>query len=757
MGRAYVIKPVVPPARQSCLQEALGPEYIRLEARNDMANHTRASSFLPLLLGMVFAILLCQSPAYGLLDKDNQGRWNKPTESDAPDKEVPGFLVNLGPTGARAILTEKTFIVKYIFKGSPAADRLKIDDVILGVFGKPFSSHKFGGGPHGYEGPIMDMGLAIEKTEAKDGKLVLNVNRDSKTIEVKIDLEPIGAFSPTFPLLCKKSELLRARALKYLVDHPDSQRTMSHTRCAVALAMLASENPSQQAIGKSIALKWSGETPNSGTWTWHLSYQLITLSEYYLLSRDSSVLPAIKTAVSFLEKAQYSGRIMVWGPKGDKSLEKEDYAKVDALQQLYDGGFGHGPYTPGYSKPDGGYGPNGYGPMQITTLLAITGWQLAARCGVNPNPDSIKRAMDFHHRCVNAAGAVGYGGEFCLAFGIHDPAAYKRSTGGDNYVGRVGAAIITHRLSPEFPESAEYLSKFRHYFGQAYRSLPDGHGEPNLAIFWGLMGAEASGDDKVLRTMMDYHKAYFNMARCHDGSFVLLPGRDYADNGYYGNSRYHPTATMALVLGMSYPKLRIQGIEVGIPGVNPKALKGKMDAAYKAIVKKTYKAAYLNLIKPKPEDEETAKAMMAYVDTKWQAGIAELEAVEKSGDILSLANEAAKQRTMFKGIEGFDQKMKRFDEGLDKDPWRKEISLGKAYLSYLGVLKKYKSKTSAKGMEKFAQDNSTSIYAKWASAVLKEFRESGTISVSASGKPFDLMAPNPADTNPNATGANSAP
>jgi hypothetical protein len=138
--------------------------------------------------------------------------------------------------------------------------------------------------------------------------------------------------------------------------------------------------------------------------------------------------------------------------------------------------------------------------------------------------------------------------------------------------------------------------------------------------------------------------------------------------------------------------------------------------------------------------------MMTYIDSKWQGGIAELEAVEASGDIMSLANEAAKQRTMFKGIEGFDRKMKRFDDGLDKDPWRKEISTGKAYLSFLGALKKYKSQSSAKGMEKFAQENPTSIYGKWATAVVKEFAASGTISVSASGRPFDLATPNAAAT-----------
>ncbi len=698
-----------------------------------MANHTRASSFLPALLGMVFAILVCGSDAYAIKDKDNQGKWNK-SGGDAPDKEVPGFLVNLGPTGARAILTEKTFIVKYIFKDSPALGRLKLDDVIVGAFGKHFASHTFGGDPHGYEGPIMDLGLAIEKAEAKDGKLVLNVTRDSKAIEVKIDLEPIGAFSPTYPYQCKKSELLRAKALKYLVDHPDSQGGAAHTRCAVALALMSSDNPAQQALGKGMALKWSGQSPDAGTWTWDLSFQTMTLSEYYLLSRDSYVLPMIKTVVSYLQKAQYSGRILVWGPTGDKSLEKEDYAKVDALQQLYDGGFGHGPYVSGVGK-------NGYGPMQYTTIFAVTARQLAARCGVPIDADLLKRSMDFIHRCVNAAGAVGYGGEFCLAFGIHDPAAYKRSTGGDNYVGRVGAAIIAHKLSPEFPESAEYLPMFRSYFNHAYKSMPDGHADSNLGILWGIMGAAASEDPAVLRTVMDYHKAWFNMMRCFDGSFAILPGRDYADDSYYHSSRYHPTATMALAYGLCYPKLRIQGIEVGIPGVNPKALKGKMDAAYKAIVKKAYKDAYYALVKPKPEDEELSKAMMGYIDAKWQAGIAELEAVEASGDIMSLANEAAKQRTMFKGIEGFDRKMKRFDDGLDKDPWRKEISTGKAYLSFLGALKKYKSQSSAKGMEKFAQENPTSIYGKWAKAVVKEFAASGTISVSASGRPFDMAPP----------------
>ena len=56
-------------------------------------------------LAAILIPLVAAQPASAIVDPDNQGRWTKPTEK-GPDKEVPGFLVNLGPTGARAILKE---------------------------------------------------------------------------------------------------------------------------------------------------------------------------------------------------------------------------------------------------------------------------------------------------------------------------------------------------------------------------------------------------------------------------------------------------------------------------------------------------------------------------------------------------------------------------------------------------------------------------------------------------------------------------
>ena len=502
-----------------------------------------------MLLSLLSVSVFLSPMIHAVADSTNQGRWTTPTENNLPDREVPGFLVNLGPTGARAVLTQNTFIVRYIFATSPAVGHLMLEDVITGVFGRPFASHHFGG-VHGYEGPIMDFGNAIEQAEGSDGRLVLNVTRGTTALNITIDLELLGSFSATFPINCPKSTAIRAKALQYFAVHADARNVwQSHAHAAVTLALLTSDDVAQQNLGKTMAVNWSHESPTAGTWTWNLSHQLITICEYYHLTNDASVLPMITTLVEYLEKAQYSGHIVVWNPAGG----------ADAAQQLYSGGFGHGAYVPGYD-PNGGYGPNGYGPMQNTTILALTAWQCAARCGARLKPDHVQRAMNFIHCGTNAAGYVAYGGEFTMNNGPVDSVAWKNSTSGDNYVGRTGAAMIAHKLSPEFSDSAAYILKYINYTKSAYKSLPDGHADANLGIMWGLMGAATSGDSVAMRTVFDYHKAFINMMRCHDGSFVLLPGRDYADNGYYMASRYHPTATMALVLGVNTPKLMIQGV-----------------------------------------------------------------------------------------------------------------------------------------------------------------------------------------------------
>ncbi len=77
--------------------------------------------------------LFVAQPAAAIVEPDNLGQWTKPTQT-GPDQKVPGFLVNLGPTGARAILKETTLVVKHVFAGSPADGQLDVqgDRQIIG-------------------------------------------------------------------------------------------------------------------------------------------------------------------------------------------------------------------------------------------------------------------------------------------------------------------------------------------------------------------------------------------------------------------------------------------------------------------------------------------------------------------------------------------------------------------------------------------------------------------------------------------------
>ena len=471
--------------------------------------------------GILISLLFVGS-GWAIVDPDNRGQWTKPTNR-GPDKDVPGFLVNLGPTGARAILKETSFVVKYVFPKSPADKKLNIDDEIIGVNDKPFTTkHIFGkqygmGYKVGYEGPIMDFGNAIEDSEGRDGILKLTVIRKGKKMTVKVRLPAIGRFSKTYPLKCPKSDKLVSSAMRYLLKHSKEFRSPCHKRGTVGLALLSQGKLKEAGA---MAASWN-EVPGPRTWTWPVSYQCIFLSEYYLKTRDKSVLGTIELLVKRLYEAQvtdpamYKDRIHGGRPQGRNYLK---------------GGLGH------VVKIDG------YGTMSITTLMALLAWELAEDCGVKLD----QRYVDLAYQCIrtntNKSGYMGYR----FGRGAYSP------------VGRQGLSIIAHKLARD-KGTEEYVARVTAHLTKSKTRLNDGHGDNVLGILWGLLGIQLSGDNAAIREMFDYNKAFINMARTHDGSFVAQPGRNTGDKGYYMSSRIHPTAAMVLVLGMSRPSLRIQG------------------------------------------------------------------------------------------------------------------------------------------------------------------------------------------------------
>jgi hypothetical protein len=318
--------------------------------------------------------LLLAHPASSIVEPDNQGRWTKPTEI-GPDKEVPGFLVNLGPTGARAVLKESSFVVKHVFSGSPADKQLEIDDEITGANGRAFTKHTFGkfygmGYEVGYEGPIMDLGNAIEDSEGRDGILKLDVTRDGKPVGVTVRLQAIGRFSDTYPLDCPKSTKLAADATDYILNHTADHSHKVHEEGTVGLTLLARGKMEE---AEKLATKWL-ELPGEKSWTWYPSYRCIFLCEYFLETGDKRVLKTIEE----LTRRLYLAQVLDPALYKDRMHGGEPQAK-----NFLKGGLGHG------------HRIAGYGTMTITTLLAMLSWELAEDCGVEI--DWLHRDIAYEH------------------------------------------------------------------------------------------------------------------------------------------------------------------------------------------------------------------------------------------------------------------------------------------------------------------------------------------------------------------------
>jgi len=503
------------------------------------------------LRAAILALAVCGN-AFAVKDPTNQGRWEKPCES-GPDAVVPGFLINMGPTGARGTLTEEAFVVKYLFAKSPADGVLQLEDEVLGANGKTFSKHSFAKGVHGIDGPIRDLGLAIEDSEGSDGVLKLMLRRGGKDMAVDLQLEKLGRFAEGFPVNCAKTALLKDRAYRYLIEHPGG--IDSQGRCVEILSMLSSEDPKVSEEGRRLAKEWA-KPYNDQTWTWHLGFQSIVMGEYYRLSGDPLALEVLKKNMSLLRNAQWKGPIHHWTTQ---QIKTADQAAIDKHQAFYEGGFGHAPHPFIVARGGGGYGP-----MQWPTCLALMSWQYGKQFGLEVDPAGPSKAMQFLELGTTNGGHVAYGGEFTLNNGPVDPAQWKLDTR-HSFSHKSGLAYLVYMLSPELKQSADMRKLHLENIGAAYSDMTDGHACAIMGYTWGLAGVYASGDPELKKKITDYYKALFNMSRCHGSdSYIVLPGRDHADLSYYrDNSRNHMTAAMAFVYSFGTPKLRIQGVAPG--------------------------------------------------------------------------------------------------------------------------------------------------------------------------------------------------
>ena len=412
----------------------------------------------------------------------------------------------------RTTAASRQILVTCVGAKSPADGVFQIDDVILGVDGKPFA-----------DDARKSIAHAIQEAEKETNQGILKLTRwrAGKTEEVQLKLRVMGTYSGTAPYDCPKSKRILEEACRMLEKEP-----LQENWCGAVngLALMASGNPDYLPKVRELAHKLAPASldihNNTNGSAWDNGYRNIFLAEYYLLTHDKEVVHGIT-----------------------------EYTLSMALGQSMYGTFGHGysGLTPD-GKRHGSIPP--YGPVNMAGLPANLGIVMGKLCGVkDPEVDAaIQRASGFFGYYVDK-GAIPYG--------EHEPWPYHENNGKNSL------SALLFSLQWNKPDEAKFFAKMA---TAGYRSRECGHTGQGFSYLWSALGANTGGPAAAAAFVKEASWHLDLVRRC-DGSFTYDGGEQYGGgktdgNNYYGNSGYDglsPTATYVLTYAMPLRKLCITG------------------------------------------------------------------------------------------------------------------------------------------------------------------------------------------------------
>ncbi len=419
--------------------------------------------------------------------------------------------------------SSRQILVTHVGEKSPADGVMQVDDVILGVDGQPFT-----------DDARKSLAWAIQRSEktpvageskkpgkTRSGYLALLRWRAGKTETVELKMRVLGTYSDTAPYDCPKSAKILKEACEALQKETDMWQEIR------GLAMLATGDrrlmPQIKAIAQAVGpptLKY--DMPKIGMGVWQMAYQGIFLCEYHLLTRDRSVLPAIREITLTLAKGQ-----SMYGTLGH------------GISDLTDKGAFHGSIAP-------------YGPVNECGVAANLAIVLGKRCGVkDPVVDAaIARANGFFGYFVDKGS---------LPYGEHEPWDGSHANNGKNHM-----AAALFGVQDDHPREAQFWSKM---CVAAYPSTEYGHTGQGFSYLWRMVGANMGGPEAAAAFFKEL-SWHFDLARRCDGTFTYDGSEQYGpgktdDNTYYGKSSYYnvmsPNACHVLSYAVAYQTLHITG------------------------------------------------------------------------------------------------------------------------------------------------------------------------------------------------------
>jgi len=367
--------------------------------------------------------------------------------------DVPGLAAdwNLGPTGARGWLQGereesvrvRQILVTSVEEGSPAAGILQKGDVILGVEGKDFDRDV-----------RRAFSEAVTRAETRAGKGRLQVRRwrAGSTDDVVIPIQVLGSYSSTTPWRCRKTKRILDQACDYLINNDILNRKgVVHGESIVAaLALMATGEREHMRLAKGHVYKLmeaieknDGRPIDWGYSAWGWGYSNLLFTEYYLLTKDKTVLPFIETISNAIAEGQSA--VGSWGHRMANS--------------------NHGPC-------------HGYGAMNQAGNICWMTLLLAKRCGVTSDEieQAIQLGYDYLEFFINKQ-PIPYGDHINIDCNAHD----------DN--GKCSSAACAYAILGDEAGSAFYSRMTV----ASYAVRERGHTGNWWSFLWGPLGASRAG------------------------------------------------------------------------------------------------------------------------------------------------------------------------------------------------------------------------------------------------------------------------
>ena len=428
---------------------------------------------------------------------------------------------HFGPTGFFGKIHPDYIELDHIVQGSPADGKLQVGDRIVAVAGKPIEGDVF---------KLFTKAVDQAEREQGGGKLAVTVERPAPTnpsapptsepnpeplnpdpLSITLPLTVLGTYSATTPLNCPKTDALIVTTADALI------RNRAYGRIHVGLlALLATGNETYiEHVSKVIkGAAWAKPDielliAGRGKVSWSRAYYTLTLCEYYLLTGDAYVLPAIKTYANTIAKGQDAAGL--WNHNAANPAS--NFGKL------------HG-RLPGYAA------------INQTSVVLWISLILAEECGVK-DPE-VRAAVEKTHKLYSYWIERGR-----LPYGNHGAGEDFFTNNGTSGSLAVAFALLNDK------KGASFFSKMS---AAAGKEILTGHTGPWFNILWSGIGANVSGPELTRAYNREMHWLR-TVTRTWDSRFLQMIGWGCK----VGDHSLGSSASTLLNLAVSRRQLRITG------------------------------------------------------------------------------------------------------------------------------------------------------------------------------------------------------